>query len=440
LPPDWRTSRRTVRTEFSGGRGGCLVDRLRGRFAGAGWTFCLLSEPAEDHELTWRVRSRTRSRTTCASTRRSAATAPARRLRHAPDPSAWRSGPRSGHRHAVGAGRGNRRDVPWPSTPGARIPRSGSSWRIRTWTPSVTCVPGPWRSLDGFGGRPLRSRMATAVVDGTHAAPQRHPRTRVGPRRWGDGAPRLPVPAERGRVGRHVRPSCRGRRSRHPHRLWSAWKRIIADANVWTSRFSGPWSVSTSPRGVSPAGHLQRVRVHARGFGGRTPTSPSAALEGQRALLTTLARRMAPREWIWDLINEPPSPRPENLWSFAAGALEATSATPPGVVGSRVTDDRRHGRTSCASMAARASAIHRLPTMRISRRVRVRTAERPYPGWTTRAFAQDASRGGRFAIARALARRVLRLRDQLAGRGGCWPAPSPFVHTPEVDFTVDAHV
>ena len=52
-------------------------------------------------------------------------------------------------------------------------------------------------------------------------------------------------------------------------------------------------------------------------FGGADPYFDPAALDGQRAFLSAIARRMAPaREFVWDLINEPSFASPKKLWSL----------------------------------------------------------------------------------------------------------------------------
>lgn len=52
-------------------------------------------------------------------------------------------------------------------------------------------------------------------------------------------------------------------------------------------------------------------------FGAADPYFDPAAIDGQRAFLAAIARRMAPaREFVWDLINEPSFASPKKLWSL----------------------------------------------------------------------------------------------------------------------------
>lgn len=100
--------------------------------------------------------------------------------------------------------------------------------------------------------------------------------------------------------------------------LWSGWKRISVDANVVDEPFLRALEAFylTARRHHLPV-IFSVFAFTPEVFGGEDPYFDPRALEGQRALLTTLARRMAPaREWIWDLINEPSFASPTKLWSL----------------------------------------------------------------------------------------------------------------------------
>jgi hypothetical protein len=100
--------------------------------------------------------------------------------------------------------------------------------------------------------------------------------------------------------------------------LWSGWKRISADANVVDEAFLRALEAFylTARRHRLPV-IFSVFAFTPEEFGAEDPYFDPRALEGQRALLTTLARRMAPaREWIWDLINEPSFASPRKLWSL----------------------------------------------------------------------------------------------------------------------------
>jgi hypothetical protein len=100
--------------------------------------------------------------------------------------------------------------------------------------------------------------------------------------------------------------------------LWSGWRKISLDANVVDEgvvRALQAYYLTARSHGVPVLFNAFAFTPEA--FGGADPYFDPRALEGQRAFLTTLARRMAPaRELLWDLINEPSFASPDRLWSL----------------------------------------------------------------------------------------------------------------------------
>ncbi len=109
-----------------------------------------------------------------------------------------------------------------------------------------------------------------------------------------------------------------------------------ADMNVVRTGFWAGWRRIADERGAVDEGVVRALEAfyltaRAHGlpvifnlfaftpevFGGADPYFDPTALAGQRALVASLARRMAPaRELVWDLINEPSFASPEKLWSL----------------------------------------------------------------------------------------------------------------------------
>jgi len=100
--------------------------------------------------------------------------------------------------------------------------------------------------------------------------------------------------------------------------LWSGWRRISADANVVDESFLRAleaYYLTARKHGVPVVFNV--FAFAPEDFGSGDPYFDPRALEGQRALLSALARRMGPaREFIWDLINEPSFASPRNLWTL----------------------------------------------------------------------------------------------------------------------------
>ncbi|HJR60502.1 MAG TPA: hypothetical protein VJ813_13920 [Vicinamibacterales bacterium] len=100
--------------------------------------------------------------------------------------------------------------------------------------------------------------------------------------------------------------------------LWSGWRRISVDANVVDESFVRAleaYYLTARKHGLPIVFSL--FAFVPEDFGTGDPYFDPRALEGQRALLSALARRMASaREFIWDLINEPSFASPRNLWTL----------------------------------------------------------------------------------------------------------------------------
>ncbi len=100
--------------------------------------------------------------------------------------------------------------------------------------------------------------------------------------------------------------------------LWSGWRRITVDANVVDEgvlRALEAFYLTARTHGLPVIFTL--FAFVPEDFGAGDPYFAQRALEGQRAFVSALARRMAPaREFIWDLINEPSFASPRDLWSL----------------------------------------------------------------------------------------------------------------------------
>ena len=226
--------------------------------------------------------------------------------------------------------------------------------------------------------------------------------------------------------------------------LWSGWRKITVDANV----------VDESAVRALEAFYLT-ARKHRlpvifslfafvpEDFGGADPYFDPRALEGQRAFLSTLARRMAPaREFVWDLINEPSFASPRSLWSLrparssferraflewlqARYQPEAKGATPDAwqdVV-------RRRWRL-------RGDDAIDLPADEDFADVWVMSARRPYRALDYALFAQDAFERWIAEMTRAIrgggSAGAITVGQDEAGLG---TSPSPLFHHGSVDFT-----
>jgi hypothetical protein len=100
--------------------------------------------------------------------------------------------------------------------------------------------------------------------------------------------------------------------------FWSGWRKVSLEAgevDEGVVRALEAYYLTARAHGVPVLFNAFAFTPEA--FGGADPYLDPRALEGQRALLTTLARRMAPaREFLWDLINEPSFASPDKLWSL----------------------------------------------------------------------------------------------------------------------------
>jgi len=102
--------------------------------------------------------------------------------------------------------------------------------------------------------------------------------------------------------------------------LWTAWSRVMAEN-------AGGWKVDERVLSALEA-YVQTAARHGilvcfnlfaflpPSYGGTNPYLDPKSLEGQRALVTTIARRFRDVSWIhWDLINEPSYAPRAKLWS-----------------------------------------------------------------------------------------------------------------------------
>lgn len=100
--------------------------------------------------------------------------------------------------------------------------------------------------------------------------------------------------------------------------IWSGWRKISVDPNVVDEGFLRALEAFylTARKHRLPVIFSWFAFVP-EDFGSGDPYFDPRALEGQRALLSACARRLAPaREFIWDLINEPSFASPRHLWSL----------------------------------------------------------------------------------------------------------------------------
>ncbi len=226
--------------------------------------------------------------------------------------------------------------------------------------------------------------------------------------------------------------------------LWSGWRKISLEANVVDEsvlRALEAYYLTARAHGI-PVIFTVFAFVPEE-FGGADPYLDPRALEGQAALVSALARRMAPaREFIWDLINEPSFESPAHLWSLrpSGSAFER-----------RAFLDWLAARYQPSDPGASPSAWQDV----VRRRWRLRTDEgigvpknddfsdvwvvgdlRPYRALDFALFAQDA-----FARVEPRMRAALGEGGSAGAvtvgqdEGGLGTSPSPLFHHASVDFT-----
>ncbi len=301
------------------------IDRLRGPFAGGRWVFWLASTPAEDDEWAWLLAEAMRAPVD---------------LRVDPTFGCFHDGERPSlilraHRpRATGAltvscaitidGPGAPRRVPSVdlSVGEHGTARVGLSGSFRPGLHRVTVDAGPLgRATTGFwifdealfaSGEALtfdrytlrRNGLPEPVVGTTTMSSTVHRDFLFEPNAaaWDDGFAEI--------ASLHLNMIRTG--------LWSGWRKITVDANV----------VDEAVLRAMEAFYLT-ARKHAlpviftlfafvpEDFGSGDPYFAPRALEGQRAFVSAISRRMAPaRQIIWDLINEPSFASPRDLWSL----------------------------------------------------------------------------------------------------------------------------
>ena len=225
--------------------------------------------------------------------------------------------------------------------------------------------------------------------------------------------------------------------------FWSGWRKISVDANVVDE------SVVRALEALYLTARKHRLAVIfsvfafvPEDFGGADPYLDPRALEGQRALLSTLARRMAPaRELLWDLINEPSFASPRSLWSLRPArsryersaflAWLAARHQPPGAGSASAWQDivRRRWRLGPDE------AID-LPADDDFADVWIMGARKPYRALDYALFAQDAFERWiiemKGAIRDAGSTGAITVGQDEAGLG---TSPSPLFHHASVDFT-----
>lgn len=223
--------------------------------------------------------------------------------------------------------------------------------------------------------------------------------------------------------------------------LWSGWGKITLDANVVDEsvlRAFEAFYLSARTHGLPVIFNL--FAFVPEDFGAPDPYFDPRALEGQRAFLSALSRRMAPaRELIWDLINEPSFASPRSLWSLRPA---------------RTPDERR---AFLAWLAARYQSADAAGAWQdvVRRRWRLRPdeaidlpadddftdvwvmgARRPYRALDYALFAQDAFERWigqmRAAIREGGSQGAVTVGQDEAGLG---TSPAPLFHHASVDFT-----
>jgi len=226
--------------------------------------------------------------------------------------------------------------------------------------------------------------------------------------------------------------------------LWSGWRKITTDANVVDEsvvRALEAFYLTARRHGIPVI--FNAFAFVPEEFGGADPYFDPRALEGQRAFLSTLARRLAPaREFIWDLINEPSFASPRSLWSLRP---------------SRSTFERRaflawlkpryqpSGET--ASADAWQDVVRRRWRLRVDQSIDLPQdddfmdagivgARRPYRALDYALFAQDAFERWigdmKAAIREGGSSGAVTVGQDEAGLG---TSPSPLFHHASVDFT-----
>lgn len=191
--------------------------------------------------------------------------------------------------------------------------------------------------------------------------------------------------------------------------LWSGWRKISLEAgevDEGVVRALEAYYLTARAHGVPVLFNAFAFTPEA--FGGSDPYLDPRALEGQRALLSALARRMAPaRELLWDLINEPSFASPDRLWSLRPSGSPAERRAFLGWL------RERYGANGSAENSAWEDVVRRrwrlrpdeaigLPGDRDFQDAYVPGPRRPYRALDYALFAQDAFEGWIRAMRSAL--------------------------------------
>ena len=226
--------------------------------------------------------------------------------------------------------------------------------------------------------------------------------------------------------------------------LWSGWRKVSVESNVIDEsviRALEAFYLTARRHGLPVIFNL--FAFAPEDFGATDPYLDPRALEGQRALVSTLANRMAPaRELIWDLINEPSFDSPDHLWSLrpSGSTFERTAFT-------EWLATRFQPKDAGAPPTAWRDVVRRRWRLRADEAIDlprpddfgdawVFGARHPYRALDFALFAQDAFEGWiakmRAALREGGSNGAVTVGQDEAGLG---TSPSPLFHHASLDFT-----